>query len=212
MFKKGLLLITAFTLVAAACGDQDTPPPPATPEPAPTVPSATTQPPATAAPATPESAPAGPSATTQPPAIAAPAQPPAAAGPTTTAVAAPIGTTVLVSPSSFGDILTDGDGNTLYLFMPDNAGPSVCNDQCAESWPPLVDDVTAGAGLDASLLGTATRQDGAEQATYNGWPLYHFSNDSAPGDTNGQGVSDVWWTISPSGHAARAPSADPYGY
>jgi len=143
---------------------------------------------------------------TAPPPTAA--QPPAAPAPTTTAVAAPIGTTVLVSPSSFGDIVTDGEGNTLYLFMPDNAGPSVCNDQCVETWPPLVDDVTAGAGLDASLLGTATRQDGVEQATYNGWPLYHFSNDSAPGDTNGQGVSDVWWAISPSGDAADEPSAD----
>ena len=136
--------------------------------------------------------------TTAPPPTTA--QPPAAPDPATAAVAAPIGT-VLVSPSSFGDIVTDGDGNTLYLFMPDNAGPSVCNDQCAQTWPPVVEAVTAGAGLDASLLGTATRQDGAEQATYNGWPLYHFSNDSAPGDTNGQGFSDVWWTISPSGNA-----------
>ena len=139
-------------------------------------------------------------------------QPSATPVPTTAAVTTPARTTVRVSPLDLGDIVTDGNGNTVYLFTLDNAGPSVCNDQCAENWPPLVDAVTPGAGLDASLLGTATRQDGSEQATYNGWPLYHFSNDTASGDTNGQGVGDAWWTISPAGDASKASSGDLYDY
>jgi predicted lipoprotein with Yx(FWY)xxD motif len=123
-----------------------------------------------------------------------------------------MGTTVQVSPSDLGDIVTDGDVNTLYLFMPDNAGPSVCTDQCAEIWPPLTGDVTAGNGLDASLLGSAARPDGTTQATYNGWPLYYFANDAAPGDTNGQGVNDVWWTVSPTGDAMKEAASDPFDY
>jgi predicted lipoprotein with Yx(FWY)xxD motif len=57
--------------------------------------------------------------------------------------------------------------------------------------------------LNASLLGTSPRTDGAEQVTYNGWPLYYFANDAAPGDTNGQGVNDVWYVIAPSGEVIR---------
>ena len=106
---------------------------------------------------------------------------------------------VMVADSSLGSILVDGDGNTLYLFTPDKQGESVCYDQCEAAWPPLVDDFVAGDGIDAALLGTAPRTDGTNQVTYNGWPLYYFANDAAPGDVNGQGVNDVWYVLSPDG-------------
>ena len=35
--------------------------------------------------------------------------------------------------------------------------------------------------------------------TLNGWPLYYFSGDAAPGDTNGQGVQGIWWVLAPDG-------------
>jgi len=119
--------------------------------------------------------------------------------PTTTTAAPDTGATVTVASSDLGDILTDGDGNTLYLFTPDAQGESVCYDQCEEAWPPLVATATAGDGVDESLLGTAPRTDGSEQVTYNGWPLYYFAADSAPGDTNGQGVNDVWYVLDAAG-------------
>jgi hypothetical protein len=53
--------------------------------------------------------------------------------------------------------------------------------------------------VDNSKVGTITRSDGTTQVTYNGHPLYYFSGDKAPGDTNGQGVGGNWFTISPSG-------------
>jgi len=37
------------------------------------------------------------------------------------------------------------------------------------------------------------RPDGSKQLAYDGWPLYYFSNDVNPGDTNGQGVGNVWY-------------------
>ncbi|MDH3303343.1 MAG: hypothetical protein OES24_22800 [Acidimicrobiia bacterium] len=118
---------------------------------------------------------------------------------TTQPAAAAAAVAVAVADSGLGMILVDGDGNTLYLFLPDNQGASVCYDQCEANWPPLVDTIEAGDGIDDSLLGTAPRTDGTEQITYNGWPLYYFANDAAPGDTNGQGLSDVWYVISPEG-------------
>lgn len=108
---------------------------------------------------------------------------------------------IQVTSSDLGDHVVDADGNTLYLFTPDSQGDSTCYDQCESSWPPLVDDVTAGDGLDAGLLGSTIRTDGSVQITYNGWPLYYFAGDTAPGDTNGQGINGVWYVISPEGDA-----------
>ena len=110
------------------------------------------------------------------------------------------GLVVTVADSSLGTILVDGEGNTLYLFTPDEQSDSVCYDQCEAAWPPLSADVAAGDGVDAGLLGSAPRTDGTEQATYNGWPLYYFANDAGPGDVNGQGVNDVWYVLDPAGN------------
>lgn len=121
--------------------------------------------------------------------------------PTTTASSEAAGGLVTVADSALGSILVDGDGNTLYLFTPDNQGESVCYDQCEAAWPPLLDPIEAGDGINPSLLGTAPRTDGSDQVTYNGWPLYYFANDTAPGDTNGQGINDVWYVLSPDGNA-----------
>ena len=101
--------------------------------------------------------------------------------------------------SEFGTILVDGDGLTLYLFDNDADGESVCYDDCAVTWPPLLGDATVGGEADASLLGTTTRQDGTEQVAYAGMPLYHYAGDGQPGDVAGQGLGGVWWVIAPDG-------------
>lgn len=122
---------------------------------------------------------------------------------TTTAAVSAAGNTLTTATTSLGTFLVDGSGNTLYLFVPDDQGDSTCYDACAGKWPPLTADVTAGAGVDATLLGTTTRTDGTIQATYNGWPLYYFAADSQPGDTNGQGINEIWYVISPEGSAVQ---------
>jgi predicted lipoprotein with Yx(FWY)xxD motif len=115
------------------------------------------------------------------------------------------GVTVGTAESELGTILTDADGLTLYVFLNDSEGTSTCYDDCAQTWPALETegDAQAGEGVDASLLGTSERQDGALQVTYNGMPLYYFANDSEPGHTNGQGVGDVWYVVSPEGQPVR---------
>ena len=121
---------------------------------------------------------------------------------TTTTEAAPEGaSTVATADTDLGTILVDGEGRTLYLFMPDAQGASMCLDSCATTWPPLAGPATAGDGADQALLSTATRPDGAAQVTYNGWPLYHFASDAAAGDTNGQGVGNIWYVIDAGGNA-----------
>lgn len=106
---------------------------------------------------------------------------------------------LIIGESDLGPIVTDEEGNTLYVFLPDDQSDSVCYDQCEAAWPPLVGAFTAGSGVDATLLGTTTRTDGSLQVTYDGWPLYYFANDNAPGDTNGQGLNDVWFVVDAEG-------------
>ncbi len=83
---------------------------------------------------------------------------------------------------------------TLYVFDPDqNSSGSVCNGGCATNWPPLLTTDSVPSGV--SNLGTITRDDGSTQVSYDGRPLYFFINDNEAGDTNGQGVGGVWWTV-----------------
>ncbi len=107
--------------------------------------------------------------------------------------------TVAVAASDLGEILVDAEGRTLYLFLNDEQGDPTCNDDCAQAWPPLEGPGEAGEGAAADLLGTVEREDGTQQVTYNDWPLYYFANDQQPGDTNGQGVGDVWFVVDVTG-------------
>ncbi|MGH8926341.1 MAG: COG4315 family predicted lipoprotein, partial [Acidimicrobiia bacterium] len=138
-------------------------------------------------------------ATTEAPATTA--APETTAGATTTTVAAAAGAELVLASTDLGEIITDPEGRTLYLFMPDEQGDPTCYDTCAGNWPALTAEVSAGAGLDAALMGTATRTNGGVQVTYNGWPLYYFAGDSAPGDINGQGVGEIWWVVGADGEA-----------
>jgi len=100
-----------------------------------------------------------------------------------------------------GTMLVDSLGQSLYLFTRDELGKSNCSGGCAGAWPPLltVGDPAVIAGALTNSLGTITRDDGTTQVTYNGWPLYYFVNDEAPGDVAGQDVGDVWYVVSIAG-------------
>jgi predicted lipoprotein with Yx(FWY)xxD motif len=107
----------------------------------------------------------------------------------------------VATDAKLGKILVDSaTGKTLYTWAKDNDENSQCYDQCATFWPPLVTTAKAVAadGVTAGKFGTSARKDGALQVTFNGHPLYFFSRDAAPGDTNGQGSTGfgaVWVVV-----------------
>ncbi|AXI80712.1 SCO0930 family lipoprotein [Peterkaempfera bronchialis] len=126
-----------------------------------------------------------------------------------------VGTT---DDAKLGEILVDDQGRTMYRFDKDTAKPakSNCNDACAQAWPPVPASAKDAAQVpDPSLLGEVTRDDGSKQLTVAGWPMYLYAADSAPGQTNGQGVNQVWWAVQPNGkkagQAAAAPEAPAAG-
>ncbi len=109
-------------------------------------------------------------------------------------------TIITKEPSALsGIILTTYDGYTLYTFDNDVAGSgaSACDTTCAGAWPPLsVPNPTASSEVTGEL-GTITRDDDSPQVTYDGKPLYLYSGDASPGDTNGEGVGGVWHVTAP---------------
>jgi predicted lipoprotein with Yx(FWY)xxD motif len=131
------------------------------------------------------------------------------ASPSTSPATSPAatGTTIAVATNAkLGQILVDGKGITVYLFVHDTGTASTCYTSCAQIWPPVLTSgiPQAGAGATASLLGTTTRTDGKVEVTYAGHPLYYFVSDKQPGDTTGQGIDGfggLWWVLTPSGAA-----------
>jgi len=92
----------------------------------------------------------------------------------------------------------DVSGMTLYYFKKDSPGKSACEGDCLAKWPLYyVDKVAVKDGLDVKNFTTFTRGDGKKQIAYKGMPLYFFAGDKKPGDTNGQGVKDVWYVVNP---------------
>ncbi len=121
--------------------------------------------------------------------------------------------TVGVTSTSLGNTLVDTKGRTLYLFRKDTGTTSTCTGACAAAWPPLIASgaPTIGSGAKASLIGITRRPDGTSQVTYNGHPLYLFSGDNSPGDTNGEGVvafGASWFALSPSGSQVSPSSSN----
>lgn len=89
------------------------------------------------------------------------------------------------------EVLTDANGMTLYTFAKDTPGVSNCYDDCAVKWPPLF---AADDAKDEGEFTVVTRKDGTKMWAHEGWPLYLWINDKAPGDTTGDMVGGVWHT------------------
>jgi predicted lipoprotein with Yx(FWY)xxD motif len=114
------------------------------------------------------------------------------------------GPVVSTATTSLGRVLVDPHGHTLYLFGKDKNGKSACSGACAAAWPPLIATAKprAGAGAEASRLGTVKRADGRLQVTYNHHPVYTFIKDTKKGQTNGEGLTafgGTWDALSAAG-------------
>ena len=96
--------------------------------------------------------------------------------------------------------LTDSAGRTPYIYTRDKGTTSECYGACAKAWPPLTTTgpvTISGQFTVQKDVGVTTRTDGTKQVTYGGHPLYYYKGDTAPGQTNGQGVGGVWFLIGP---------------
>ncbi len=110
--------------------------------------------------------------------------------------------TVMPIPE-LGPVITNAAGMTLYRFNRDEpgAGASACVDGCADVWTPLTVAEGAEVGSEGVTgeVGTIVRDDGRRQVTVDGWPLYQYTGDAVPCDTNGIGADGEWFAVAPNG-------------
>jgi predicted lipoprotein with Yx(FWY)xxD motif len=114
---------------------------------------------------------------------------------------------ITAEDSRFGRVLFDANGQVVYVFEIDRRNRSNCTStECVRAWPPVLteEDPTAGAGVDASLLGTIRRSDGTLQVTYDGRPLYFYEHEGR-GEIKCHNVDlhgGLWWVVMPNGDPA----------
>ena len=132
-------------------------------------------------------------------------------GNSTTPSAAAAQTAALkVARTSAGMVLASSRGLTLYYYTEDKpgSGKSVCTGGCASAWPPLAAPVRAPAGVRLpGPLGVLTRPGGGAQVTINGYPIYTYAGDKAPGQAAGNGIEGAWHVIKIRSGTAAAQAA-----
>ena len=98
----------------------------------------------------------------------------------------------------YGTILVDSEGRTVYTLTTSDGLPAPCEGQCSDIWPPVPvpsgsTTLTGGHGItNLGKTGSGT------VVEYQGFPLFRYSGDTAPGQANGNGISSyggVWHVI-----------------
>jgi predicted lipoprotein with Yx(FWY)xxD motif len=132
-----------------------------------------------------------------------------------------------VERTSAGMVLAGRKGLTLYYYAQDKpgTGTSACTGGCATAWPPLTAPVRAPAGVKMpGPIGMITRAGGVKQVTINGYPVYYYAEDMAPGQAKGNGEAGKWHVIKikmrsgsagsmgTSGNSAGSGNGRGYGY
>lgn len=99
-----------------------------------------------------------------------------------------------VSVAEIGDagrVLVDSTGQALYASDQEAAGRVLCTDACESFWTPLTVSGGNPRGSVPGQLGVVKRPDGSKQVTYNGMPLYSFTEEG-PGEVTGDGFVDAF--------------------
>jgi predicted lipoprotein with Yx(FWY)xxD motif len=109
------------------------------------------------------------------------------------------------------DVLADSAGKTLYTAPVEKGGKILCVDACTSFWDPVLGtsaeaDKAAGE-LDADL-GVVKRPDGEQQLTFDGLPLYTFTEEDA-GALDGDGFVDDFQGTHFEWQAARTSGGSP---
>jgi predicted lipoprotein with Yx(FWY)xxD motif len=118
------------------------------------------------------------------------------------------GSVAVKNVDGVGMALVDATGKTLY-FADQEAGGSIhCTAACLGFWFPAA--ATGAAGGAVADLSTVHRPDnGQDQLTFQGKPLYTFKLDTGPGQHAGHNLVDTFGDTKFTWHAATTAAAEP---
>lgn len=111
----------------------------------------------------------------------------------------PATSSLIVQKTKAGYVLATLAGKTVYWYKKDvkGSGKSACAGSCLQAWPAVQGKPSPAVGVAfTGTLGSITTAPGVTQATYDGYPLYTYSGDKAPGQANGNGVGGLWAVFS----------------
>jgi predicted lipoprotein with Yx(FWY)xxD motif len=119
------------------------------------------------------------------------------------------------------DVLADSQGRTLYSAPVEEGGKILCVDACTSFWEPAVASPSEAKraadelGADLSVL---KRPGGEQQLTFDGLPLYTFTEEAA-GELTGDGFVDdfqgthfEWQAARTDGGSGTGTQGGGYGY
>jgi predicted lipoprotein with Yx(FWY)xxD motif len=107
-----------------------------------------------------------------------------------------VASTMLNVNGQMTNVLTTGNGLTLYTLSTDTSTNSTCTGACAQTWPPFMaqGNIVTGTPIQGSFTVQTTAN--GSQVEYNGHPLYTYSGDAIH-QVNGQGINNVWYVVTP---------------
>src|SRR5919107_1658474 len=86
-------------------------------------------------------------------------------------------------------VLVNSNGQALYTSDLEQNGKVACTDDCTSIWMPATSAGASAPSVDGAEVGVVKRPDGAEQLTFDGAPLYSFTQEG-PDELTGDGVTD----------------------
>ncbi len=126
------------------------------------------------------------------------------------------GSLVSVSDVDEMTVLVDADGHTLYTTTAEAGGQIKCVDECTSFWAPVAGSADDAREVSTQIdveLGVVERPDGESQLTYDGLPLYTFTQEGA-GALDGDGFTDDFqgthfeWSAARTDAQPTTPSPD----
>jgi predicted lipoprotein with Yx(FWY)xxD motif len=110
-----------------------------------------------------------------------------------------------------GRVLVDSSGMALYASDQESAaGKVLCTGACNSFWQPLTVSGGTPSGSVPGQLGVMKRPEGSMQVTFDGKPLYTFTQDG-PEEVTGDGFKDAfegehftWHVVSTGGGSAQS--------
>ena len=99
-------------------------------------------------------------------------------------------TSAVVAAEMLPGVAPGGAAITVYSFSSDSPWKSRCNRSCARDFIPVLTSgpPTVAAGINALGVGVIERHDGSDQVTYNGHPLYIYSQEQPAVDGMGNPI------------------------